>query len=77
MSLSLTRTHNFIVFYKSEEEWMQPGVQISLETTFSVKRTSSSGKHILQLIFPNYSCKIDLAFDLTMKRNQWYHASID
>ena len=53
---------------------MQLGVKFSLETGFLVKRASLSEKHILQLILPNYSCQIDLAFDSTVKRNQWYQA---
>ena len=74
MSLSLTHTCNFISFYESEDEWMQQGMSISLEIKFIVKRASSPGRHILQLVFPNHSCQTDLSFDSMMKRNQWYQA---
>ena len=66
--------HNFIAFYKSEEEWKwnhNLRGKISLETEFSVKM---SGKHILQITFPYYSYQIALEFDSVMKRNQWYQA---
>lgn len=93
MNISPARTnsehkYNLIVFYTSEEEYIQNserGIKISLNKKFIAQCHKRNGEFVLQLSFPSLfnpmmtidqanSSQIDLTFNSMTKMNQWHQA---